>query len=166
MNMNFKKIIGAAIIVAIGLYQAIYEPQSQNNTSITPPASSSTPAFDHSSPADNYSKDSKPIIAAIEAKQGDTQVYGKGLVVAVLADDTKGSQHQKFILKLSSGDTILVAHNIDLAPRLNNLKKGDVVEFYGEYEWNDKGGVVHWTHKDPGKRHIDGWLKANGQFVE
>ena len=99
------------------------------------------------------------LIDAIENQKSDVQVRGSGVVIRKLADDTKGSQHQKFILKLSSGQTLLVSHNIDLAPRINALRKGDTVSFYGEYEWNPKGGVVHWTHHDPRGKHIGGWLK-------
>ena len=77
----------------------------------------------------------------------------------ILADDNKGSRHQKFLLKLPSKLTLLVAHNIDLSKKIENLKEGDEVEFYGEYEWNNKGGVLHWTHHDPRKKHEDGWLK-------
>ncbi|MVC09733.1 DUF3465 domain-containing protein, partial [Vibrio cholerae] len=95
---------------------------------------------------------------AYQSQQSDLQVQGLGQVVKVLPDDNDGSRHQKFILKLNSGQTLLVAHNIDLAPRIPNLKVGDSVEFYGEYEWNKKGGVLHWTHKDPQNRHAHGWL--------
>ncbi|EKF9415759.1 TPA: DUF3465 domain-containing protein, partial [Vibrio cholerae] len=98
---------------------------------------------------------------AYQSQQSDLQVQGLGQVVKVLPDDNDGSRHQKFILKLNSGQTLLVAHNIDLAPRIPNLKVGDSVEFYGEYEWNKKGGVLHWTHKDPQNRHAHGWLKHN-----
>ncbi|EGR0464902.1 DUF3465 domain-containing protein [Vibrio cholerae] len=103
---------------------------------------------------------------AYKSQQSDLQVQGFGKVVKVLPDDNDGSKHQKFILKLNSGQTLLVAHNIDLAPRIPNLKVGDSVEFYGEYEWNKKGGVLHWTHKDPQNRHAHGWLKHNGQVYE
>jgi len=90
-------------------------------------------------------------------------VSGHGTVVKLLPDDLKGSRHQKFILKISQDLTILIAHNIDLAPKIETLKKGDQISFAGEYEYNNRGGVVHWTHHDSGKRHQDGWLKHNGK---
>ena len=85
---------------------------------------------------------------------------------AVLRDDNEGSRHQKFILSLDNGLTILVAHNIDLAPKIENLRKGDMVEFFGEYEYSAQGGVIHWTHRDPNHRHEDGWLKHNGKIYQ
>jgi len=103
------------------------------------------------------------IQAAYENRQSDVQVEGAGRVVKVLPDDNKGSRHQKFILELASGQTILIGHNIDLAPRIRDLREGDSVSFYGEYEWNERGGVVHWTHHDPQGRHVDGWLKHQGK---
>ena len=96
---------------------------------------------------------------AYQNRQSDVQVKGSGIVIRTLADDKKGSQHQRFLVKLSSGNTILIAHNIDLAPRINALREGDMIEFYGEYEWNEKGGVVHWTHRDHRGNHESGWLK-------
>ena len=99
-------------------------------------------------------------------QQSNVQIQGKGRVKKVLRDDTKGLRHQKFILQISSEHTVLVAHNIDVAPRLPGLREGDNVEFYGEYEWTAKGGVIHWTHQDSSGRHIDGWLKYNGQTYQ
>lgn len=99
-----------------------------------------------------------------ESQQSDTQVQGIGEVIRVLPDDNQGSRHQKFILRLDNRQTILIAHNIDLAPRILNLNVGDIVEFNGEYEFNSKGGVVHWTHHDPSNYHEHGWLKRQGQI--
>jgi hypothetical protein len=105
--------------------------------------------------------------AAIEhayARQlGNVQIEGQGVVVKLLADDHDGSRHQRFILRLASGRTVLVAHNIDLAARVETLRVGDTVTFYGEYEWSRKGGVIHWTHHDPQARHPDGWLRHGGR---
>jgi hypothetical protein len=103
---------------------------------------------------------------AFENQTSNLQVQGQGIVTKILSDDNKGSRHQRFLLRLSSGQTLLIAHNIDLAPRIPNLKVGDTVAFYGEYEWNAKGGVIHWTHHDPQKRHPNGWLKHQGKTYQ
>lgn len=106
------------------------------------------------------------IQSAFAERRSDVQVAGQGTVTKVLADDNDGSRHQRFILALPSGHTVLVAHNIDLTPRINGLQAGDTVAFNGEYEWTDKGGVIHWTHHDPKGRHEGGWLKHGGQTYE
>ena len=106
------------------------------------------------------------IAQAYASKHSDVQIKGSGTVIRLLPDDTQGDRHQKFILRLQSKQTILVSHNIDLAPRISNLSVGDKVQFNGEYEWNKKGGVVHWTHKDPNGRHAHGWLKHNGRLYQ
>ena len=106
------------------------------------------------------------LLHAFQNRQSDIQVQGQGTVVKVLRDDLDGSRHQKFLLRLASGQTVLVSHNIDLAPRVSGLAAGDTVDFYGEYEWNDKGGVIHWTHHDPAGRHVGGWLKHNGNTFQ
>ena len=97
---------------------------------------------------------------------GNQQIAGQGTVVKILPDDTNGSRHQRFIVRLNSGRTLLVSHNIDLAQRVDALHAGDTVAFYGEYEWSPKGGVIHWTHHDPQGRHPAGWIKHDGQTYQ
>ena len=104
--------------------------------------------------------------SAYQKQESDIQIGGEGKVIRILPDDSEGSRHQKFILRLASGQTLLVSHNIDLAQRINSIQEGDKVEFYGEYEWNSKGGVIHWTHHDPAGQHEDGWLKHNGRVYK
>lgn len=89
----------------------------------------------------------------------------EGRVQRTLADDNDGSRHQRFILETDSGHTVLVAHNIDLAPKVP-LASGDRVEVHGQFEWNERGGVVHWTHHDPAGRHEEGWIRHQGRKYE
>ena len=103
------------------------------------------------------------IAQAFENRRSDFQVSGIGTVIKLLADDNRGSRHQRFLIKLASDQTLLIAHNIDLAPKIRSLKVGDEVRFFGEYEWNEKGGVIHWTHHDPDGSHVDGWLEHDGK---
>ena len=110
--------------------------------------------------------DDSPIGRAFKAGASNVQVEGEGVVTRVLSDDLAGSRHQRFVVRLASGQTVLIAHNIDIAPRVAGLKQGDSVRFYGEYAWNEEGGVVHWTHRDPEGRHTAGWLKHNGRTYQ
>lgn len=97
-----------------------------------------------------------------QQQQSNQQLEVTGTVKKLLTDDLIGSRHQRFIVQLEGGLTLLVAHNIDLADRIDTLKEGDAVSVYGEYEWNERGGVIHWTHHDPDKRHVGGWIKHQG----
>ncbi|MEQ6916773.1 DUF3465 domain-containing protein [Halomonas aquatica] len=144
-----KKIIFLIVLVVLG-YGVV---QERGGISI-PGMSTGSPGTDST------------IQEAYENRQSNLQVQGSGVVEKVLPDDLEGSRHQRFILRMESGQTLLVAHNIDLAPRIAGLKAGDNVEFYGEYEWNSKGGIIHWTHHDPDNRHVGGWLKRNGKTYQ
>lgn len=95
-------------------------------------------------------------------RRSGEMVEVEGAVQAVLADDVEGSRHQRFILTLAGGATLLVAHNIDLAPRVP-LRRGDAVRVRGEHQWNERGGVVHWTHRDPAAHHPGGWVQHSGR---
>ena len=100
-----------------------------------------------------------------KAGRSDVVVTFVGRVVRTLADDNDGDRHQKFLVEADGGITVLIAHNIDLAARVP-AGVGDAVTVRGEYEWTDKGGTVHWTHKDPRSRHADGWIEHGGRRYE
>lgn len=42
-------------------------------------------------------------------------------------------------------------------------REGTIVSFRGEYEFNEKGGTIHWTHHDPKQWHEDGWIEVDGK---
>jgi hypothetical protein len=106
------------------------------------------------------------IVDLFQAKRSDVQVEVSGRVIQLLPDDNDGSRHQRFIIELTDSHTLLVSHNIDLAPRIDTLKVGDEVSIFGEYEWNNKGGVMHWTHHDPDNRHPHGWIRHQDQLYQ
>ena len=67
----------------------------------------------------------------------------------LLTDDIDGERHERFIIRLESGQTLLVAHNIGVASRVERLEVGDGLSFGGVYEWSAEGGTIHWTHLAP-----------------
>ena len=81
-----------------------------------------------------------------------------GIVRRLLSDDDDGSRHQRFVIRLGNRRTLLIAHNIDLAERIP-VSLGDRIRFRGVYEWNDLGGLVHWTHHDPLGVEDGGWVR-------
>lgn len=107
-----------------------------------------------------------PVARAFASGISNVQVEGEGTVIRVLPDDMNGSRHQRFIIELASGQTLLIAHNIDVAPRIAALDVGDSIRFSGEYIWNAKGGLIHWTHRDPKARHVAGWVIHNGKTYQ
>ncbi|MDO6564642.1 DUF3465 domain-containing protein [Amphritea sp. 1_MG-2023] len=144
---------GIILIIVIALLSTAYQSLTQR----------SAPSLPADTETSRLSVSDTLIQQAYRNRQSNLQVTGSGIVSKVLPDDRQGSQHQRFILRLATGQTILIAHNIDLAPRIPALKPGDSVNFKGEYEWNNQGGVVHWTHLDPQGRHQHGWLEHQGQ---
>jgi hypothetical protein len=101
--------------------------------------------------------------AAYAARRSGVWVEINGRIKRLLPDDNEGSRHQRFILELDSGHTVLVAHNIDLAKRVP-VSSDDVVKLRGRFEWNDRGGVIHWTHHDPDGSGPEGWIRAHGKL--
>ncbi len=110
--------------------------------------------------------DNQQISRAFQQHSSRVEVCGSGVISRVLPDDAEGSRHQRLIVSVGSGHTVLIAHNIDLAPRIECARSGTSVDFLGEYEWNERGGVVHWTHHDPSNRHSAGWFRCDGRVFQ
>jgi len=141
MQQRIWIIFGFAILIFMGSF---YEPEPQNKSS---------------SPMGSIEQ-------LIEQQQSDVQIEVSGTVTRRLSDNNVGSRHQRFIIELTSGQTLLIVHNIDLAPRIDDIREGDEVRVYGEYIWNDKGGLIHWTHHDPANRHPHGWIRHQDKLYQ
>jgi hypothetical protein len=128
------------------------QPQTQVQQVQTAPAADAAITADYQ----------QEVLAAQAAQARKQQVTLGARVYKLLPDDRKGLPHQRFLIMLSNGTTVLIAHDIKLAPYIP-LRQGDFVRIHGEYIWNTKGGVIHWTHHDPGGRHEGGWIDFNGQ---
>lgn len=123
------------------------------------PAASPNPA-----PAPTTERDETDAIArAFSQRESDVPVSGSGTVSRVLADDNDGSRHQRILVRLPGGQTVLIVHNVDIAPRVSGVRPGGEIRFQGEYVWNERGGLVHWTHHDPAGRHKTGSITYAGR---
>jgi hypothetical protein len=108
--------------------------------------------------------DEAQVIAAQEDQARAVEVTITAPVKRVLPPDTKGLPHERFLLLLANGTTVLVAHNTDEAPSVP-VSEGDTVTVHGEYIWNERGGVIHWTHHSSG-RHEGGYIEFQGKRYE
>lgn len=156
MKKRILAVLPLLLTFAVIFIFQLYFDQSGSDTTTNAPTPQ--PQVNHS-PAINNPQ----LLAAFQDRVAKLQVRGQGTIIKVLKDDIEGSRHQRLLLQVNDNQTLLIAHNIDLAPRIPNPEIGGVVEFYGEYVWNNKGGVLHWTHKDPRGNHPDGWLEYQGK---
>ena len=156
------------VAAVIGIYLVVRV--ARHPTTPTSPApravgATAAPALPRETATPSLS-DNAAIARAFANHARDVRVDGSGSVSRVLSDDNQGERHQRFLVLLPTGQSILIVHNIDIAPRVDNLRVGDEIEFEGEYVWNDRGGLVHWTHHDPSSRHRPGWVKHAGHVYQ
>ena len=169
LTRKFKRIafmlIAAAIVGGINYYNknkssiAQQEPDSVSEQRLNPASGSSSNAFSDA--------EQRQAVAKIQAAKDQTNsqfwIGVNGQVIKLLKDDLRGSRHQKFLLRVTPDTTLLISHNIDLASRVP-VNKGDSISLRGRYEWNNRGGVIHWTHHDPKGKKKGGWIQVNGKI--
>jgi hypothetical protein len=139
----------AVLLAALGAFWYLNEGDSQGTDRAESNATASGPG--------------DPAWQAFHAHANGQAITVPGIVERILEDDRDGSPHQRFIIRTPQDLRLLVAHNLDLAPRLEGLTKGDSVIVRGDYEWNEKGGVMHWTHGDPRGQHAAGYIEWRGK---
>jgi hypothetical protein len=82
-------------------------------------------------------------------------------VTQVLPDDLIGSKHQKWIVQLEDGSSLLCVYNSDMGDRIP-VQVGQTMSLGGQYIWDRGGGLIHWLHADPQHRRPDGYVLLNG----
>lgn len=161
MTKKAAKSFGAiAVAVVILVLYRVADDGSASPASTNATKARETKRVASESRADN------PKLRALFAKQkSDVFVTVTGRVKFRLPDDNEGSRHQRFVIDVGDGHTVLVAHNIDLAPRIP-LRDGDSIRLRGEYEYTAKGGVLHFTHKPSRGSGNGGWVEHKGKRYE
>jgi hypothetical protein len=101
------------------------------------------------------------IEAAMAARAEAQPVQVRGIVKRVLPDERETPRRQRFMIELAGGRMLQIAHDLELGTRVP-VELGDEVELAGEYQWNNRGGLVHWTHRDPSGQRAGGWIRCKG----
>ena len=111
-------ILVVLVLVGLRLWPNLLAPPSVSPPRIPTPrsddASGSVPA---AAPADPTTANAA-LLAAARAHASHVEIEARGRVTRLLPDDTEGARHQRFLVRIADGLTILVAYNRDLAPRI------------------------------------------------
>lgn len=110
------------------------------------------------------SPDNAAVRAAFERHAENVELTASGAIDRVLSDqDGPSGPHERFIVRLPDmGLTVLVEHNLSIAPRVP-VVVGELIVVHGEYVWNAQGGLLHFTHHDPGRSHEGGYVVYGGR---
>lgn len=108
--------------------------------------------------------DNVAVQRAFEQHASGIELTATGQVDRLLSDQTgPAGPHQRFVVRLPErGMTVLVEHNLSIAPRVP-VAAGAPVVVHGEYIWNAEGGLVHFTHHDPDGSHEGGYILYAGK---
>jgi Protein of unknown function (DUF3465) len=114
------------------------------------------------------SADNAAVCSAYQSGRSHAEVVAGGTVTRVLGTKPGvSSAHEGFLMRLNSNCdvTIRVEANVDFTGQFP-LQTGDAVVVKGEYEYYARGGVIHWTHRDPRGRHEGGYIQTGGKTYD
>jgi hypothetical protein len=108
------------------------------------------------------------VCQAFRAGRSHVEVVADGTVVNVFGVRAgRSSPHEGFLMQLASGCSVVVRveANTEFTGTFP-LARGDRVTAKGEYEFYPRGGVIHWTHRDPRGRHEGGYILVRGRMYD
>lgn len=82
-------------------------------------------------------------------------------VERLLPDSIGRYDHQRFIVRCSGGQTVLVVNDVSVGERVP-VRPGDWVGVKGQYIWDGLGGLIHFTHHSSGGSGPSGWILFAG----
>lgn len=94
--------------------------------------------------------------------RSDVWVAVTARVLRLLPDEQGRYQHQRFIVRCETGQTLLVVNDVSIGQRVP-VSVGNRVGVRGEFVWNSQGGLIHFTHHDPGGG-AGGWILLRGKL--
>lgn len=157
--------IGAVIALLIAAYLGLDLQQSQP---LIPSASDTTTETLDSEPnlvPSQKTDDLDRIARAFQHRQSDLQVRSSGQVVAVYQMIMKDR-----VIKSSSSSYQMAKlywlHIISIWHRVFRIFKNRIRSSFMENMNTVTTGVIHWTHHDPARKHVAGWLKHQGRTYQ
>jgi hypothetical protein len=110
------------------------------------------------------------VYSAWSEHRSHIEVTASGSVAHVLGTRAGPSgEHEGFLLHLRGaagrGLTVRVEDNTDLTGPIP-LQAGSDVEVRGEYIYDSRGGLIHYTHRDPRLRHPAGYVRVEGKVYQ
>jgi hypothetical protein len=108
------------------------------------------------------------VCTAYQAGRSHVEVVADGTVTRLLGTHAGiESPHEGFLFRLGSGCSLIVRveSNVDFTGSFP-LDRGEHVVVKGEYEYYPRGGVIHWTHRDPRGRHEGGYVQVDGKIYD
>jgi hypothetical protein len=112
--------------------------------------------------------DDGAVCSAYQAGRSHVEVVADGTVTRLLGTHAGvESPHEGFLFHLASGCSLIVRveSNVDFTGAIP-LDRGEHVVVKGEYEYYPRGGVIHWTHRDPRGRHEGGYVQVDGKIYD
>lgn len=103
--------------------------------------------------------DSVAYLGFLYKSQRSAKVSAQGHLIRRLPEQLSPYRAQLFLVRLTSGQKLIIKHDIEMGEALPDIKKGALLFFKGLYKWNRKGGFIIFTTQKNRENNLSGWLK-------